>query len=85
MPTAVSGGTNTDPERGASDAGADGNAATDIDKIATMATVMIETFGTRALSLAQAQVDAATPDQPTVAESWRQIVAVIRERSVTTD
>lgn len=85
MPTAMSGGTNTGPERGASDAGGNGDAATEIDKIATMAMVMIETFGTRALSLAQAQVDAATPDQPTVADSWRQIVAVIRERPVTTD
>jgi len=85
MPTAVSGGTNTNPERGASDASANGDAATETDKIAMMATVMIKTFGTRALSLAQAQVDAATPDQPTVAESWRQIATVIRDRPVTTD
>lgn len=83
MPTAVSGGTDTDPESSTSVASATGTAATERDKIAKMATVMIETFGTRALGIAQAQVDAATANQPAVADTWQRIAALIRERSVT--
>lgn len=50
------------------------------DKIEAMASVMIDTFGVRALPIAQAQVDAAVPDQPSVAETWTKIVDLIRDR-----
>ncbi|WP_242139430.1 MULTISPECIES: hypothetical protein [unclassified Sphingomonas] len=50
------------------------------DKIEAMANVMVETFGARALGVAQAQVEAATPDQPSVAETWQQIVGLIGAR-----
>ena len=80
MPTAVSGGTSTEPEDGASDVSTRNPSATDADKTVAMATVMIETFGTRALAIAQEQIDAATPDQPKVVETWQRIAALIRER-----
>ena len=50
------------------------------DKIEAMAAVMIDTFGVRALSIAQTQVEAAVPDQPSVADTWKQIVDLIRNR-----
>ncbi|WP_010217934.1 hypothetical protein [Sphingomonas sp. PAMC 26621] len=51
------------------------------DKIAAMAKVMVDTFGARAVVVAQAQAKAAATDQPPVAETWRRI-GVLIEQSV---
>lgn len=54
-------------------------------KTQTMAAVMIDTFGARALSVVQAEVDAATPGQPSVAATWQRIADAIRDRIAVED
>lgn len=50
------------------------------DKIAAMAKVMVDTFGERAVAVAQAQADAAAPDQPLVVATWQRLGVMIGQR-----
>lgn len=85
MPTVEFGGTNAETGAVVSDATGESTAAQAPGKTEAMAAVMIDTFGARALAIVQAEVDAATPEQPSVAETWQRIAEAIRDRIAAAD